>query len=201
MAIFKPGQKFRNHKLLRRKGAKRSLVVVLSLTAMVDMFTVLAIFLLQNYSVTGEILYLPKEVVLPKANRIVDLKPAMVITVSTQHIYIDKEKIVSYAEINQSKDWLIPSFRDQAKLYLEKARQKQENQFQAKFKKVVEKTIGDEKKDPLAWSRVTIQADKDVEFVNLKKIMYSLYQAGAGPINFAVTKELNNENSNSKTQN
>lgn len=82
MAIYKPGQRFRYHNLLSKKSKKRAVTVILSLTAMVDMFTVLVIFLLQNYNATGEILYLPKEVTLPKASTVVDLKPSVVVTIS-----------------------------------------------------------------------------------------------------------------------
>ncbi len=62
MAIKRPGQRFRYHNILKRRGSKRAVTAILSLTAMVDMFTVLVIFLLQNYNTTGEILYIPKEV-------------------------------------------------------------------------------------------------------------------------------------------
>ena len=47
--------------LLKKRKNKRSVTAILSLTAMVDMFTVLVIFLLQNYSATGEVLFIPKE--------------------------------------------------------------------------------------------------------------------------------------------
>ena len=70
MAIYAPGKRGRNGK----KGAvKRSTVVMLSLTAMVDMFTVLAVFLLQNYRV--EEIQLKKSVPLPEATAVKKLKP------------------------------------------------------------------------------------------------------------------------------
>jgi len=44
MAIFRPGQRHRYHNILKRRNKKRSVTAMLSLTAMVDMFTVLVIF-------------------------------------------------------------------------------------------------------------------------------------------------------------
>lgn len=201
MAIFKPGQRHRNHNILKRRGNKRSVMVVLSLTAMVDMFTVLAIFLLQNYNTTGEILYIPKEVTLPKASRVLDLKPSLVITISSKEVLIDKTRVASFDEVKNSKDWVIPNLRDQARKLLQKAKDEQEAKLQNKFAKVVGKTVGLENEDQNAWKKVTIQADKSIDYLTLKKIMYSIYEAGGGPINFAVAKELSKENATSDTEN
>lgn len=200
MAIFKPGQRHRNHNILKRRGSKRSTTAILSLTAMVDMFTVLAIFLLQNYNTTGEILYIPKEVTLPKANRVVELKPSLVITVSSKEVLIDRTKVATFDEVKNSTSWEIPNLRDQARIFLEKAKNEQEAKLQNKLEKVVNKTVGNETEDPNAWKKVTIQADKSIDYLTLKKIMYSVYQAGGGPINFAVAKDLSKDDATTQTQ-
>ena len=118
MAIFRPGQRHRNHNILKRRGGKRAVTAMLSLTAMVDMFTVLVIFLLQNYNSTGEILYIPKEVVLPKANRVSDLRPAVVVTVSSKEVLIDRTSVATFDEVKALKDWSIPALRDQVRVLL-----------------------------------------------------------------------------------
>ena len=122
MAIFRPGQRHRNHNILKRRGSKRGVTAILSLTAMVDMFTVLVIFLLQNYNSTGEILYIPKEVVLPKANRVTDLRPAVVVTVSSKEILIDRTQVATFEQVKAMKEWTIPALRDQVRVLLEKAK-------------------------------------------------------------------------------
>src|SRR5437879_4701953 len=77
MAIRVPGN---------RKGAakpgKRVAVMVLNITAMVDMFTVLTVFLLQNYAQTNQVLPLVDNVDLPKAHETKELKPSNVVVVS-----------------------------------------------------------------------------------------------------------------------
>lgn len=190
MAIHKPGQRHRYHNILKRRGHKRSVTAILSLTAMVDMFTVLAIFLLQNYNTTGEILYIPKEVVLPKANRVLELKPSLVVTVSSKEILLDRTPVATFAEVKAATDWVIPNLRDKARDMLLKAKADQEAKLQNKLNTVVNKTLGKDEDDPDAWKKVTIQADKEIDYLTLKKIMYSVYEAGGGPINFAVAKDL-----------
>ena len=58
----------------------------------------------------------------------------------------------------------------------------------------------DEEVDPNAWRKVTLQADKDMDYLTLKKIMYSIYKAGGGPINFAVAKETEKKETATETQ-
>lgn len=200
MAIHRPGQRHRYHNILKKKGNKRGVTAVLSLTAMVDMFTVLVIFLLQNYNTTGEILYIPKEVVLPKAARVNELKPALVITVSSKEVLIDRTRVATFEEVKAATDWVIPNLRDQARILLEKAKAEQAAKIQNRVKNVVDKTLGKEEEDPNAWRKVTLQADKGIDYLTLKKIMYSIYEAGGGPINFAVAKDLNKENAATDTK-
>lgn len=200
MAIYKPGQRHRYHNILKRKGSKRGVTAMLSLTAMVDMFTVLVIFLLQNYNTTGEILYIPKEVTLPKANRVNDLKPSLVITVSSKEVLIDRTPVATFQEVQDAKDWVIPNLRDKTRVLLEKAKADQEAKLQSKLKHVVDKTLGKDENDPNAWRKVTLQADKGIDYLTLKKIMYSIYEAGGGPINFAVAKDVSKENAASENK-
>lgn len=202
MAIFKPAERHRNHNILKRRKNKRGVTAILSLTAMVDMFTVLVIFLLQNYSATGEILYIPKEVTLPKANRVNELKPAVVVTVSSKEVLIDRTPVATFGEVQAATDWVIPNLRDQVRVLLEKAKAEQEAKLQNKIKTVVDETVGNAENDPNAWRKVTLQADKSIDYLTLKKIMYSIYEAGGGPINFAVAKEAEKKNAeaDSKTQ-
>jgi biopolymer transport protein ExbD len=189
MAIYRPGERHRYHKILSKRRSKRSVTAILSLTAMVDMFTVLVIFLLQNYSATGEILYMPKEIVLPKANRVNELKPSVVVTVSSKEILIDRTPVATFDEVKNSVEWTIPNLRDQVRVILEKAKAEQEAKLQNKIRNVVDKTLGNEDEDPNAWKKVTLQADKNIDYLTMKKVMYSIYEAGGGPINFAVSKD------------
>jgi biopolymer transport protein ExbD len=65
------------------------------------------------------------------------------------------------------------------------AKEKAENGIQPKLRKVVDENG----KSTNSWNKVTIQSDKGVDFLMLKKVMYTATEAGASEINFAVSKE------------
>lgn len=189
MPIHAPGEKFRNHRILSKKKGKRSVVAILSLTAMVDMFTVLVIFLLQNYNATGQVIYIPKEVTLPKAEKIKELKPAVVVTISKKEILIDKTPVISYENLAAQKEWMIQPLQALLTEALQKAKEEYDLNLQRKLQKVVDSARGEQQEDSNSWNKVTIQADKGVDFLTVKKVMYTVTEAGAGEINFAVMKD------------
>ena len=83
MPIKVPGHRDRRG---RKGGGKRSAVAVLQVTAMVDMFTVLAVFLLQNYNTTGQVIQLSDDVELPQASAVKELSPSNVVVISQEEI-------------------------------------------------------------------------------------------------------------------
>lgn len=193
MAIFQPGVKFRKSKLLSKNKGKRDVTAVLSLTAMVDMFTVLVIFLLQNYNVTGQVIFLPKEVTLPQAEQIKELVPSVIVTISSKEVLLDKTSILSMEELQGQTEWMVQPLFDQVSEALQKAKIDFEANVQSQLQRAVVTARGDEMQDPLAWNKVTIQADKGIDFLSVKKIMYTVSEAGAREINFAVMKEKQQE--------
>jgi biopolymer transport protein ExbD len=189
MAIFKPGQRHRYHNILGKRSGKRDSTMVLSLTAMVDMFTVLVIFLLQNYNSTGEILYIPKEVTLPSAMTVRELKPAIVVTISAEEVLVGSTPVAKVQDLKANEAWMIDGLQTEVKRSLDAAKLDYESKLQTQLKNVIDK-------EPLpaeiTWNKVTIQADKGVDFLTVKKILYTVTESGAGEINFAVMK-LENE--------
>jgi biopolymer transport protein ExbD len=188
MAIYRPGERFRYHRLLSRKGGKKGVTANLDLTAMVDMFTVLVVFLLQNYNTTGEVLFLPKEVTLPKASSTKDLKPAVVVTISDKDVLLDKDVVVSTQEFRNSPGWYYQPLQDKIKLALANAKERYDAKIQKSLKEVVSTVRGQETNDNLEWSKVTIQADKGIEYRLVKKVLVNATEAGAGEMSFAVNK-------------
>jgi biopolymer transport protein ExbD len=191
MAIFRPGERHRYHNILSKRKGKRGVTAILSLTAMVDMFTVLVIFLLQNYNSTGEILYIPKDVTLPKAQMVKELKPAYVVTISKTEVLVDKTRVATFDEVKASEEWMIKNLFDTLKAGLEQKKAEHEASLKNKFQTVVNNARGQEEEDPNAWRKITIQSDKDLDFLTVKKVMFTVVEAGAGEINFAVMKRTN----------
>lgn len=189
MAIYKPGERHRYHRILSRRKGKRGVIAILSLTAMVDMFTVLVIFLLQNFSSEQQMLLLHKDIKLPQARSTKDLKPAFVVVVTNKEVILDKDVIATFDEVKGQKEWMIPKLYDQMKVGLERARAEYEAQIGKKIRDVVEQATRNGHADADAWNKVTIEADKSVDILTVKKVMYTVTEAGAGEINFAVTKK------------
>jgi biopolymer transport protein ExbD len=186
MPIYAPGIRSKR----RGGGARgRNVVVMLSLTAMVDMFTVLAVFLLQNYNTTGEVIELSDEVKLPMAQAVKELRPAHVVVVSRRNITLDKAFVADFDSVKEQQDWKIEKLESQLKQRFIEA-QEQRNAGLEKLKQAVANTKPDlPVENPENTRRVTVQADKSVDFLTIKKVMYTLYEAGASEINFAVMKE------------
>lgn len=183
MPIYAPGKRNRKNKIMT--GGKRGLVAILSLTAMVDMFTVLTVFLLQNYKSTGEVLFIPKEVVLPNAAETKELTPAHVVTVSNKYVFLDQEIIADFEDVKNQKDWLVRPLYQK----LIDAIQKSEVDNRKALKTQIKKVVGNQQKTEKEinqFRRVTVQADKKIDFLTVKKIMYTVTEAGAEEINFAV---------------
>lgn len=197
MAIHPPGERFRYSKTLyKREKGKREVTAHLSLTAMVDMFTVLVVFLLQNYSATGEVIYIPKEVQLPKAEKIKELKPAVVVTISNKEVLIDRKPIITYDAVKAMDYEVIQPLLEEVKLALEKGKAEFEAKLQQRLKSVVDAGEGQDQaalqgeEDPTPWNKVTVQADKGIDFLTVKKVMLTVSEAGAGELNFAVMKDV-----------
>lgn len=189
MPIYAPGKRDKRNRLISGRG-KRNVVVVLSLTAMVDMFTVLVVFLLQNYNTTGEVLDINDKVVLPKASAVKELRPAHVVVVSHESIMLDKDIVASFAQVKEQEDWKIDSlFNLLAERFRESAAKREALGLQ-KIRQAVDETKPEElRTSPDDDKRITVQADKSVDFLTIKKVMYTLTEAGASEINFAVMKD------------
>lgn len=185
MPIYAPGRRDRKGKV--RTTGKRNVVATLSLTAMVDMFTVLTIFLLQNYNVTGQVIQIPKDVQLPSASAVKELAPATIVVITPNDILVNSERVISFVQVREQKDWMITPLSQKVVLALKDAQAKAEASWKAKVQEVVSSPKEPAQKDE-SWRRVTLQADREIDFLTVKKIMYTLTEAGAAEINFAVIR-------------
>ncbi len=185
MAIRVPGKRDRNGRL---KVAARTAVATLSLTAMVDMFTVLVVFLLMNYQSTGEVIPMKENVDLPQASSVDELEPANVVVVGPDGIELNGEKFETFAEVEAAQDWILPKFKRALEDQIEKDRKEREESVSAKIQDAVKKAKAPDAESDYIVKKVTIQADKKIDILSLKKVMYTITEAGGDAINFAVLK-------------
>jgi len=69
------------------------MLIGLTLTSMVDMFSLLVIFLLQTFSASPELLVIQKDVNLPTAMTGREIKDAPVLAISQAGVYLDQKRI------------------------------------------------------------------------------------------------------------
>src|SRR5512140_3963078 len=99
MAIVTPGKRpakrFEKSKVLGGKisGGKKATNAELNVVPMVDMMTMLVIFLLQQFSSTGEVLYMQKDIKLPNAQHGQTIQIAPVIAVSSAQVVVSGQKV------------------------------------------------------------------------------------------------------------
>jgi biopolymer transport protein ExbD len=143
----------------------------LRMTSMMDILTVLLLFLLKSFVVDGEAQTPPPGVELPKSTAAAAPEASLVIAIDHDAIMVNSEKIASVqAAVNDPRMLIEPldirlgAVRDQmAEL--------------ASYDGGVEKE-----------HIVTIQGDRAIEFRVLEKVMYTLQQNGFEHIALAVLK-------------
>lgn len=105
---------FENHLTLRRgknKKFTRMMVVGLSLTSMVDVFSMLVCFLLQTFSSTPEIM-MAKDVSLPEALKGQEIKQAPLLSISQKSIYFDQKEVGEIKGILSKPEKFIAVLKD-----------------------------------------------------------------------------------------
>jgi biopolymer transport protein ExbD len=153
-------------------AGRKSVSEALNLVAYIDMMTMLVIFLLMSFNATGEILFISKDIVLPDARNWTDLERAPVIGVTRDVVTLDGTQVASADELTKDSatgDASINELKERLVVF--------KNNY-----KLVHPT------EPFNGI-VIIQADKNVEFQGLKKVMYSAATAGYNNVNFAVKQK------------
>jgi biopolymer transport protein ExbD len=141
----------------------------LNVVPMVDMMTMLVIFLLQQFSSTGEVLYMQKDIKLPDAQHGQMIEIAPVVAISQSEVAVVGVKVADIAELDSDSGLLnIPGLEE--KLRDEKKRWD---------------FIHQQDPDRKWEGMVNIQADKSVPFRIVKRVMFSCGVAGYFSVNLA----------------
>ena len=187
MAIFVPGLRDKHNR--PKNNGKREVVAHLSLTAMVDMFTVLVVFLLQNYNTQA--IQIQQKVELPEAQAIKKLQPANVVVIGDREILVNDKKVEILSSVQDQEAWLVESLYANLQILFSEGEQSLEEDFRRRLQQTVtdealfEEEMAAKKKD---LRRITVQAGKKLDFLTVKKILYTVTEAGASEVNFAVER-------------
>jgi len=167
----RPGKRLSKSKVFGSKFSKgdRETNVELNLTSMIDIFVLMVVFLIQQFSADGDLLFMTDQIKMPEAANYSQLERAPVIQVSPELISIEGDSVAQVADVGAEEYMNIQR--------LEEKLRDQKKAFEALR---MAGATGDFKGD------INIQADKSVPFKIIKKVMYSANQAGYFNINFAV---------------
>ena len=166
----RPGDRIAASRVFGKKFArgKKQGYASLMLTSLVDMFTIIVIFLLMNFSANGEVLYMSKDIKLPDAYHGAQLERAPVISVSGDSVTFDGKLLLSTADLEKGDVLNVPELEDALRDEKRRYEQIHANDPDHPFKGLV-----------------NVQADRRIAFKVIKRVMFACNQSGFGNINFA----------------
>jgi biopolymer transport protein ExbD len=137
-----------------------------NLISMMDILTVLLLFLLKSYSAGGEVMVPQPGVKLPESTADEQPQQSLIVAIDGDAIKLGTERIASVAEVTASPEAIIPSLAE--RLPAAHAPGAGPN---------------------AAGTVVTIQGDRNIEYALLRKVMYTLSQGGYSNVSLAVLRK------------
>lgn len=154
---------------MKRMARGRTPMTSLSLTSLMDIFTILLLYLLVNQS-DGMTMEPPKNIKLPES--IAEKKPreTIVVMVSGEDVVIQGVMVATMEEVKASTSEVIKPIRD-------------------RMLEISQSAIGLETQSEGQNQEVTVMADSTVHFQDLKRVMTSCTAAGYTKISLAVNQK------------
>ncbi|OGJ86850.1 MAG: hypothetical protein A2268_14355 [Candidatus Raymondbacteria bacterium RifOxyA12_full_50_37] len=142
------------------------------LTSLVDIMTILLVFLLKSFSAEGDIMTPAEGLKLPESTAKKKPEQALRISLAQDHLMVEGQIVLSMAQLAANEDQLIPE--------LEQVLQQRRNTTE----KIAEQSTKVEFK-----GEVIIEADRKIHFSVLQKIMYTCGQVGFSNFSLLVLKK------------
>ncbi|MCB9557182.1 MAG: biopolymer transporter ExbD [Deltaproteobacteria bacterium] len=152
----------------RRKRSRKKKAAQLNLNSMMDMLTIILVFLLCNISAEEQDFILAKNLKLPKSNTERSIKPAVQIKITHNELLVD--------------DTFVARMRGN-KLMAEATKDGKISQLYNILQRFKSRTVDADK------SVIVVQADKGLPYEVLEKVMRTAAMAGYPNYRFAVQKE------------
>lgn len=156
-------------RLKRMARANRNKVSGLNLTSLMDVFTILVLYLLVNQS-SVQIDEPPKEVELPDSVAEIMPRESVVMMVSEEYVLIGGDAVIGIAELLANKQSVVVPIRDV-------------------LIRIKESAIGVDVESDEKGNEVTIMAHRKLPFKVLKTLMSSATSAGYTKISLAVNQK------------
>lgn len=170
----------RTRSIKQRRGRKKSGPFDIDITSLLDILTILLVFLLQSYNSSGVIINVPDGIELPKSSSETMNTFGVNIQVSKTNIWVDDKEVVN-TETSDSQQLFDQGGRRIVPLY----------DALVKIKETIkqsEKLSPDAKK----FSGIAnLVVDKSIKYSYLKRVMYTAAQAGFKEYKFVVMSQSN----------
>jgi biopolymer transport protein ExbD len=145
----------------------RSLSASLNLTSMVDFMSVIVIFLLMNFSASGDFTHNQADIIPPDAVRGAELVRVPIISISDTEILFEQVRVESSrAVLAESEDYTLPRLTDALK------------KEQEAFKEI--------RKGQEFDGKILIQADEQVPYKLIRRVFLAAAKAGYPNISYVV---------------
>lgn len=162
-----------HHHSFMRKPRRRSHTFQLRLTSMIDIFTILLIFLLKNFSTEGQMMTTSNDIILPVSSATKSPQASSIVMINSDWILVDGKPLESMQKIINDNSLILSNLYEDLKakrILAEKAASLDERMA---FR-------GD----------ITVQGDENIPFQILKRVMYTCGQVGYNNILLAVTSNV-----------
>jgi Biopolymer transport protein ExbD/TolR. len=160
---------------VRKKYRKReSSIVKLNITSMIDMFTLMVVFLLQNFSAQGQLVTPAQGLRLPKSSVEKLAKEALSVKISQKNIMVEDGIVIgpeAYQALLAQKDFMIEPLYKVLNKYCEEAKKSAE-MFKTEFS-----------------GKISIQGDVEIPYNILTRVMYTCGQSGYPNMNLVVYRK------------
>jgi biopolymer transport protein ExbD len=153
---------------------RKSALIDLDITSLLDILTILLAFLIHNFDATGVIVHVPEGITLPESKSDSPNKTAISIQVSAEKIWVENKEIVSSQLLPRSL--YDATNRRINPLYDELVRIREKIQLTSKLSG-----------DQMSFTgKVNLVMDKSLKYNYLKKILFTCAEAGYKEYNFLV---------------
>ncbi len=152
----------------KRRKKRATTVAYLSMVSLMDMFTIILIFLLHSFSAEGDTFATSKKFELPVSTSETPYRARLAIQITPEHIIVEDKKVAEVRELDAQKLLIGP-------LYKELEAQTKKSLFIAGVNPSLELS-----------REVVIKGDKSIPFALLQRVMYTCGQVGYNNISLAV---------------
>src|SRR6516165_6652295 len=117
MAIKSPGKRW-GKRLEKSKvfggggGGHKSIYADLLITPLVDTFVIIVLFLIANFSATGEVLMMTKDIQLPEATHVREVEMVPVVMISKDQVLVSGTVIGRVEDLSREEYLNIPSLEE-----------------------------------------------------------------------------------------